>query len=261
MKDLLEPAFQPIVDLTTGRVEYYEALARIRQDPTNSGHVKLIELAEQHHFIHRVDLAILDLAADAAALEGQRIGVNFSPLTIEDNFQQAIAQLDQLRPVREAVTVEITETVPVRDRQKVAYFIEAVRGMGCRVALDDFGTGYNHLTEDLVRFLRPDYLKLDGSILARAEQLGDYQCLSQAVALAQDIGAHVIAEVVDSEEKVELLMTYGVRYGQGWAFGRPVRSAFLPVTTATRESLMARKHVERDSAAYAVQYAEEMPMK
>lgn len=229
MKDLLEPAFQPIVDLTTGEVAHYEALARIRRDPTDTGHGKLIQLAERHHFIHLVDLAILELAAEAAAREGQRIAANFSALTIEVNLHQVIAQIGELGPVRDGLVVEITETVPVRDRRKVAYFIEAVHEMGCRVALDDFGNGYGHFTEDLVRFLRPDFLKLDGTILGRAERSGDHRGLQHAIALAQSIGAQVIAEFVDSGEKVRLLRKFGVCYGQGWAIGHPSRSNFRPV--------------------------------
>jgi len=226
MKDLLEPAFQPIVDLSTGEVAHYEALARIKHDPTDSGHVKLIQLAERYHFIHRLDLAILELAATAAASEGQQIAANFSALTIEVNLHQVIAQLGEIGEVCDGLVLEITETVPVRDRRKVAYFIKAVREMGCRVALDDFGNGYGHFTEDLVRFLRPDFLKLDGTILGRAERSGDHRGLKHATALAKDIGANVIAEFVDSDAKHLLLQEYGVRFGQGWLFGRPARSAF-----------------------------------
>lgn len=226
MKDLLEPAFQPIVDLSTGELAHYEALARIKHDPTDSGHVKLIQLAERHHFIHRLDLAVLELAAEAARREGQQIAANFSALTIEVNLHQVISRLGKIGAVRNGLILEITETVPVRDRRKVAYFIEAVREMGCRVALDDFGNGYGHFTEDLVRFLRPDFLKLDGTILGRAERSGDHRGLKHATALAQDIGANVIAEFVDTDEKRILLQEYGVRFAQGWLFGRPARSAF-----------------------------------
>lgn len=226
MKDLLEPAFQPIVDLTTGGVAHYEALARIRRDPTDSGHGKLIQLAERHHFIHLVDLAILDLAAEAAARAGQRIAANFSALTVEVNLHQVIAHLGELGAVREGLVVEITETVPVRDRRKVAYFIEAVREMGCRVALDDFGNGYGHFTEDLVRFLRPDFLKLDGTILNRAVRSGDHRGMQHATSLARNIGAHVIAEFVDSGEKLTLLNRFGVQFAQGWLIGEPARNEF-----------------------------------
>lgn len=227
MKDLLEPAFQPIVDLTTGEVAHYEALARIKRVPTNAGHAKLIQLAERHHFIHLVDLAILDLAAEAAARAGQRIAVNFSALTVEVNLHQVIAHLGKLGAVREGLVIEITETVPVRDRRKAAYFIEAVREMGCSVAVDDFGNGCGHFTEDLVRFLRPDFLKIDGAILNHAVQSGDHRGMQHATSVARNIGAHVIAEFVDSGEKLALLNRLGVGLAQGWSIGQPARSEFL----------------------------------
>lgn len=122
MKRLLEPAFQPIVDLKTGDVAHYEALARIRRDPTDTGHVKLIQLAERHHFIHLVDLAILEMAAEEAAREDQRIATNFSALTIEVHLHDVVTKLAELSQVRKrGLVVEITETVPVRDRRKLAY--------------------------------------------------------------------------------------------------------------------------------------------
>lgn len=238
MKELLEPAFQAVVDLTTGDVEYYEALARIRQDPTDLGHLTLIQLAERHHFIHLVDLAILDLAAEAAAREGRRIAVNVSALTIEAHFQQVIARLDTLGAVRDGLVLEITETTPVNDPRKMAIFIGAAREMGCRVALDDFGNGGSHFTPGLVRFLQPDFLKLDGSLLAQAVQSGDHRALKHATALAQSVGADVIAEFVDSDEKIELLTRLGVRCGQGWALGRPTRNAFVPATLMTTEAVV-----------------------
>lgn len=240
MKELLEPAFQPIVDLATGAVEYYEALARIRDDQTDSGHLTLIELAERLRFIHLVDLTILDQAAEAAAHEKQRIAVNLSALTVEVNSHQVITRLEQLGIVRQGLVLEITETAPIRDPKKVATFIATTRELGCRVALDDFGNydSRSHFTANLVRFLRPDFLKLDGSILSRAADSGDHRSLKQAVMLAQSIGADVIAEFVDSEEKIELLTRLGVRYGQGWAIGEPARNAFVPVAAQHAASLV-----------------------
>jgi len=238
MKRLLEPAFQPIVDLKTGEVAHYEALARIRRDPTDTGHAKLIQLAERHHFIHLVDLAILEMAAEEAVREGQRIASNFSALTIEVHLHDIVTKLAELDQVRKkGLVVEITETVPVRDRRKVAYFIDAVREMGCLVALDDFGNGFGHFTEDLVCYLEPDFLKLDGTILARAERSGDHRGLKHATALAQSLGAQVIAEFVDTEKKIDLLRQFGVRYGQGWAFGKPMRGAFF--STIVSETVCA----------------------
>ena len=229
MKELLEPAFQPVIDLVNGEVAYYEALARIRGDATDSGHVTLIELAEQCQFIHLLDLTILGQAIDAGVPEGQRIAVNFSAVTIEQHFHEVVAHLARLGAGCQDLVVEITETAPIRDPRKVAVFIEAARELGCQVALDDFGNGAGHFTPALVQFLRPDFLKLDGSILADAARTGDHGELHDALALARSVNAEVIAEYVDSEEKIELLARIGVRYGQGWVLGRPTRGIFSPV--------------------------------
>jgi EAL domain-containing protein (putative c-di-GMP-specific phosphodiesterase class I) len=236
MKELLEPAFQPVVDLVSGEVAYYEALARIRGDATDLGHVTLIELAERCQFIHLLDLTILGQAIDAGVPEGQRIAVNFSAVTIERHFHQVVAHLATLGVGCRDLVVEITETAPIRDRRKVAVFIGAARELGCKVALDDFGNGAGHFTPVLVQFLRPDFLKLDGSILANAVRSGDHRELHEALSLAQSVNAEVIAEYVDSEEKIALLTRIGVRYGQGWALGRPTRGAFSPVNELVAET-------------------------
>ena len=166
--------------------------------------------------------------------------MNVSALTVEAKSHQVIARLERLGAVCQGLVLEITETAPIRDPQKVAVFIAATRELGCRVALDDFGNYDNrsHFTANQVRFLRPDFLKLDGSILSRAANTGDHRPLKQAAALAQSIGADVIAEYVDSEEKIELLTRLGVRYGQGWAIGRPARNVFEPVTESSEASLI-----------------------
>lgn len=238
MKEFLEPAFQPIVDLRTGDVEYYETLARIRDDQTDSGHVTLIHLAERYRFIHLLDLAMLELASDAAIRHGRRIGTNVSALTIEAHLPQVMARLVALGSVRQGLVLEITETVPVHDARKVAFFIAAARELGCRIAIDDFGIDGGHFTAALVRFLQPDFLKLDGSVLARAVQSGDHRPLKQATALAHSVGVPVIAEFVDSAEKIELLALIGIRFGQGCFLGQAVRNVFTQGAVASAESLI-----------------------
>ena len=238
MNELLEPAFQPVVELATGTIEYYEALARLQSDPTDQGHVALIQLAERHHFIHLLDLVILNLATEAATRAKRRIGVNLSVLTIESHFSQIIDRLDALGAIRHGLILEITETVPMHDLRKIAIFIGSAREIGCQVTLDDFGIDGSHFTPGVVRFLRPDFLKLDGSMLTRAIHSRDLRPLHRATALAESIGAEVIAEFVDSEEKIDLLTRLGVRYGQGWSLGRPTRNAFLSAAAPTPEILL-----------------------
>lgn len=236
MKKLLEPAYQPIYDLQRGEVSHYEALARIRGDETDRGHGPLIELAERHHFIDRVDLTMFELVLDAAAHHEHVIAVNLSPFTVHKALHDVMTLLDAHRHLAHRLILEITETLPVRDVERMRQFIALVHQYGGRVAFDDYGNGKGCFTEDLVLELRPDFLKLDGTVLKRAVFFDDTRELELAVAMVRRFSGHLIAEFVDSTAKIEYLRSVGVRYAQGAAYGMPRRQSSMPARRAATSS-------------------------
>lgn len=222
MKSILVPVLQPIQDLVNGKVSHYEALTRLRNNDMDKGHWPLIRLAEQYRFIGHIDLAMLEMVLELLHdARNMVIAVNVSAVTIESRFADFLSILDGAQRIADRLVVEITETSPIRDIVQVMTFVQEVRARGCTVALDDYGSKAGWITAEVVEAVRPDFLKLDRDILIGALDGGTH--LQDAVRLAAAVGARVVAEFVDTQDKAELLRAAGVRYAQGELFGMPTR--------------------------------------
>jgi diguanylate cyclase (GGDEF)-like protein len=216
----LQPRYQPIIEVASGRVSHYEALARLVNGDLVLDAGRFIPHAERLGVIGEVDCAML-----VAVLETLRarpdvtLATNISGDSV-NNPSIVTRMLDIIAAhadVSPRLVLELTESVALHDYHDAHDFFHAARVFGCRIAIDDFGIGYSSL-QHLTR-LKPDYLKLDGSLLARADN--DTREMLRAVqALASALGAPMVAEHVDSEAKLELLRQLGVNYAQGWLIGR-----------------------------------------
>lgn len=233
IRELLIPAFQPVCRLTAGsvgEVVHYEALARLRGAPDGHGHRDLLKLAEEHAFIHLLDLTMLELSIEHAVGEGKAVAVNLSVVTIERGMMEVVKTLRRFAQHCEGLILEITETMPISDHGKIEHFIRLAREIGCRIAVDDFGQNTGYFSPSVTMKLRPDYLKLDGSMLAAAVESGSCDDIRRVCGFAKAIGASVIGEVVDTEEKLDILVDCGVQYGQGWLFGKAICGQFHGVS-------------------------------
>lgn len=221
MRKVVTPVYQPILDLHTHTVAHYEALARIREDVGQTGHAGLIRMGEEVGFIDLIDLAMLEQVFEMlAAYPTISIAANFSVATIERAASEVLPLIYRHLDAAARLIVEITETVMIRDIAKLERFVGAARHAGCRVALDDYGSG--HFTVEHIRLLQPEYVKLDGSLV---EQLaGGVSMQVEAVKAAiAPYGGEIVAELVDSEEKLWALVSGGIRYAQGYYIGHPSR--------------------------------------
>ena len=98
--------------------------------------------------------------------------------------------------------------------------MNALRSAGCRISLDDFGTGYSSLSY-LHRF-PIDRLKIDASFVRNApREPKNVEIIRSIIALGAGLGIEVVAEGVETEEELDLLLTLGCQYGQGYLFARP----------------------------------------
>ena len=214
--EAITPVFQPIVALDGGRVIAYEALARFPGDPAHGPDRWFADA-------WRVDLGIpLELLAVRAALGALRalpdelaLCVNVSPETVATpGFREALGD-DAHR-----VVAEITEHRRLDDsafQRKLA----PLRAAGGRVAIDDFGAGHASLTQVLA--VSPDWIKLDMSLTQQLDDSPVARALAAAVvSFAAEVHVDVIAEGVEDARQVAMLGALGIRYAQGFHFGRPV---------------------------------------
>jgi len=195
--------FQPIVDLSTGQVMGFEALARFQTEVERPPDVWFSEA-------NAVGLGTqLELVAVRAAtkwfdhLPGSTyLSINVSPATaLSPHFEKALGDIDLRR-----IVVEITEHAPVADYDALADALRGVRKQGVRLAVDDAGSGFASLRHILR--LSPDIIKLD-------------RALTSDIDRDDRIGSTVVAEGIEREAELLTLRSLGVPYGQGYFLARP----------------------------------------
>lgn len=225
------PVFQPIVDLETGEVVGYEALTRF-----DSGQRPDLCFADAWS----VGLGPeLELATLASAVEAGRrlapgvwLDLNMSPRLLADPERLGPILWGAGRPL----VLEITEHEVIEDYDVVR---EAVRSLGrdIRLAVDDAGAGvanFGHIID-----LRPDFVKLDISLVRRVNaNLGRQAMVVGMRHFSRTAGCRLIAEGVETIEEARTLTALGVEFGQGYLFGYPEPVAMW---TATSISAAARE--------------------
>ena len=218
-KDLIYPVFQPVVDVN-GAPIYYEANVRAYGQRTDDGHTRLLAVAEEMGFVDTLDRIICEAAIDAGLGSRGPVGVNVSALTVQSSLEDFVLLVRRARSIPGGIVVELTETVQPDRMDLMERFISEVRSAGARIAVDDYGTG--HFEPHDVCGIGPDFLKLAMPRVHEAmHDASARRWLAGAIDLANQVGAHVIAEGIEDESTLHFLTRSGVRYFQGYLWGLP----------------------------------------
>jgi diguanylate cyclase (GGDEF)-like protein len=242
--------YQPIVELSDGRVTGVEAL--IRWNDPNGGIVppgEFIPLAEELGLIEAIgDWVIDEVARQQRAWcdEGLDLEVSFnlSPrqLWSKNLAERIIAKLSAARVDPRKVVVEITESSAMAEPERTQQILAELRAWGLGLAIDDFGTGYSSLSR--LRHLPVDILKIDRAFVRDADRdVGLAGMVRAMIQLAQSLDLTPLAEGVESQGEYAFLRSQGCRLAQGFYFSRPLpavgistmatqRGTLLPVITA-----------------------------
>lgn len=226
--------YQPIVEMTTGRI--YKAEALIRWHHPDRGLVspdEFIPLAEETGLIIDIGNWVFEQAAHQVKQwrsqfnESFQISVNRSPVEFQEHGlkKQGLPCIDFLNEIElsgESIALEITEGLLLNAMHtNVQYTLEQFRDAGIQVSLDDFGTGYSSLA--YLNKLDIDYLKIDKSFVDNLINDASARTLCEAIIImANTLGLKVIAEGVESEGQQKILADAGCDYAQGYLFSRPV---------------------------------------
>ena len=223
-----EIAFQPIVDIKNGIIHHYECLVRLHDNETFSNPFQFISFGEQANLIADFDLAMMDRTLDTledAAKKGNFpvVAVNLSGRSLSSNlFMDSFRELMRQRPSpSKQVIIEITESSKIADFGIVDNFIQELKGeFGSLFCLDDFGTGESSF--DYLRNIQVDFIKIDGSYVRESmKTLRGRQMLRAMAGLCSSLGVQAIGVMVEDEKSAGLLYDCGVRFGQGYLFGKP----------------------------------------
>jgi len=223
--------FQPIMELGSGRINKAEALLRWQHPERGLVSPRdFIMLAEETGLINEIgDWVFKESARWAKRWCDQyssdlQISVNVSPVQFQSGRQFCDGWEEYLRGINlagKSIVIEITESLLLNAAKGVTYRLLKFRDAGIQVAIDDFGTGYSSLS--YLRKFDIDFLKIDKSFVDNLETDVNDLILSEAmIVMAHKLGLKVIAEGVESEAQLKLLMDSGCDYAQGYIFSMPV---------------------------------------
>ena len=225
-------AYQPQVDLDSGRTVGVEAL--VRWDHPDRGPIgpdEFIPLAENSGLIYPLTAFVLDTALRQAAQwraagHDLRMAVNLSARHLSDpNLPDLVAGTAAIHEVPlSALVLEVTETGILADPTRTDVVIRALRQRGVAVAIDDYGTGNASL--GYLKRLEIDELKIDRSFVSNIGTDGhDLIIVRSTIELALALGLRVVAEGIEDERTTESLRGLGRVIGQGYHLGRPAAPA------------------------------------
>lgn len=212
----LDVIFQPIVDLSGGRVVGLEALARFHGAPRHRSPEAWFAEAASVGLLEELEIAAIELAMSQLDRipDDVYLSVNLSPSTI---CSEELPGLIGDRAHR--LMLEVTEG-PLADEERAAACLRSLHELGARIAIDDVGAGYAGLSR-LVG-LSPDFIKLDRAVVAGvATDPFRRSLIQRMVSFAGDVGIVVIAEGIETQADLEELRALSVPFGQGFHLGRP----------------------------------------
>jgi diguanylate cyclase (GGDEF)-like protein/PAS domain S-box-containing protein len=219
-----ELAFQPVVNLTTGSADHYEALIRLQGDdgvliPPD----RFLRAAERFGLMPQIDRWVVGEVTDLLARRCDlRVFVNLAAASLADEslLDYIAKRIGDLKISPGRLAFEITEATAITDIVAAQNWIRRVKQLGCLFALDDFGVGFSSLA--YLRALSVDYVKIDRSFVTDVHVDATSRALVQAVkTVALTLGKEVIAEGVEHEEHAAVLRELGIEHGQGYLWGKP----------------------------------------
>ena len=233
-KDQLKLFYQPLINLKSGDVAGFEALARwTHEDRGEISPTEFIPVAEESGLILQLGRWAMDKAAQTLAdwdrETGEKlplyVGVNLSAIQVaRDNIADVVASaLKSSGLTGDRLTLELTESSIVQDPARATRVFDALKALDATVAMDDFGTGYSSLA--YLQRLPIDVLKIDKSFVSGMMVDPDSVAIVRAVlSLAEALGMSTTAEGIETVELATTLATLGCASGQGYYFAKPLEA-------------------------------------
>lgn len=225
--------YQPIWSTMENRFASAEALVRL-QDCGDLGFISpeiFIPMAEQQGMIGEIGSIVFEKVCSFAS--ENRLwekGVNYIEVNLSGMQSVDPALPAQLMSVMHKygiqpkfINLEITETASIDGGEMLDVNMKRLRSLGCHFSMDDFGTGYSNLAK--MAKVHFELVKLDKSLIwpAFGENPGEPMViLNSCISMILQLGAHIVAEGVETQEQADFLTEQGVNYLQGYYYSKPI---------------------------------------
>jgi diguanylate cyclase (GGDEF)-like protein len=232
-EDRLRLAFQPLIELASGRVAGFEALARWDNSAGNAvSPTEFIPVAEDSGLIVPLGQWVIGRAAKVLAAWDRENGgkpvecyfsVNVSAIQlVRDDVATVVRQALAAHGIGgERLMIELTESAIIGDPDLALSVLSELKALDARIAMDDFGTGYSNLA--YLQRLPIDVLKIDRSFVDHMVEDRDKAAIVRTIqSLAEVLGMKTTAEGVETADQARLLSALGCDFGQGYLFARPM---------------------------------------
>ncbi|HET8980132.1 MAG TPA: diguanylate cyclase [Solirubrobacteraceae bacterium] len=243
----VHPAYQPIVEIATGRIVAYEALARGPEGSLLQRPDRLFAAAHAAGRVHELDWLCRIRAVEGAMAAGLRrhaaLFLNCEPSAVGTpcppvhavGWERAVRELD--------LVLEITERAVTDRPAELSRVVAEHREAGRGVALDDVGADVRSLA--LLPLIEPDVVKLDLRLVQDRPSTDQAAIVSAVAAERERTGAVVLAEGIETEAHLAVARSLGATLGQGWLWGRPGPLRIRPGRPFARTPLRGRRQSGR----------------
>jgi len=216
--------FQPIVEISTKKIAYYEALVRLDLDGEITPPGEFIPALEREGDMGLLDRQVISKAISYLAQHDKlnKIAINLSAQGFSDERLVPLIKekLAEYQVDAKRIIFELTESASLSNITATQSIIEKLSHLGCSFSIDDFGTGFS--TFNYLKQLPAESVKIDGSfVVDLATNPVDLALVKAIYEVATALGKKTVAEFVENEEALMLLANIGVTYAQGYHLGRP----------------------------------------
>ncbi|WP_083690025.1 EAL domain-containing protein [Colwellia sp. UCD-KL20] len=228
------PYYQPIVQLDTGKIMGFEALARWESD--KRGFVfpdDFIPLAEERNLVMAIDLQILEKSCLQIKKWQNQFGCknlyiscnlysgHFFKLSLVEEISNI---LDNIGISPSNLRIELTERALLDNSDIVLENMKALKKLGVKILLDDFGTGYSSLS--YLHLFPIDVLKIDRSFITNVHDDTSHQAIIKTIIdLATNLDMATVGEGIESIEDANILKAMDCQFGQGYYFSKPMKAS------------------------------------
>jgi len=240
----IETVYQPVLSLSDGYTFGYEALSRITKKELQINIEKMFEIADCANRLWE-----LETLCRARALEGYlcpcaetKLFLNVNPNALYDEeYKKGVTRtaLSKYGLNPDSIVFEITECIATKDNNAFMHSVQNYRDQKYKIAIDDVGAGYSGL--NAIASVKPDYIKLDIGLVRGIDQDEVKMLLCRSIVeFGKNTGIKIVAEGIETERELEVLIQMRVDFGQGYLLGMPQKS--LDYTLPKNVEMIIKNH-------------------